>query len=642
MADEEYMTSLTSDDEQARRLCALAIAFSNAESPISSQEVHAAHYAELSDDSFRRKFSRDREKLVECGLVIRQVGLDARDALWQADVSSFADGSSLSADDALMLDVLCTQLVEDPAFAWRDELRLALAKVDHAFGALTAARLSPAHQANGTLQTLLSCVEHSRLAAVTYVDAKGARSERTVAPYGHFGLRGNVYFVCAQVSEGTVESDNLRTLRADRVERAKQLAGRFELPEDFCIDDHVLLPFQIGAATCTGLLEPTAETDADMLADLDRRAQRRGELREVSVSDVEAAARWCIAAGMRAVAPEALVSAYQAALASAAVAVPTPQPQVNRSTARASLRGRRGRKGGMSELRELMALVGSLKDEGATLTPAAVAARLGTSEERASLLINLILTACVDTGYQLPLALAENDGVALSRSQGVTGRPVRLTQAEARALLAALDELGFADDDPLRANVLEAFGPSGLTEQAARARVTAALSLEQNETLEACSRAISAGSSLSFAYRPVGHDQALKRHVAPQAIRRANELWYLDAYDFDRRALRTFRVDRMDDVRISSATPVSGQTPAPSSLTERLVELAFRNRTAFDLFEWPRLEVTGEQDECVVARLPYYGGMWLPRRLAACAGLVTTPDEELVALIRKVGEQRWG
>ena len=135
MADEEYMTSLTSDDEQARRLCALAIAFSNAESPISSQEVHAAHYAELSDDSFRRKFSRDREKLVECGLVIRQVGLDARDALWQADVSSFADGSSLSADDALMLDVLCTQLVEDPAFAWRDELRLALAKVDHAFGA---------------------------------------------------------------------------------------------------------------------------------------------------------------------------------------------------------------------------------------------------------------------------------------------------------------------------------------------------------------------------------------------------------------------------------------------------------------------------------------------------------------------------
>ena len=98
----------------------------------------------------------------------------------------------------------------------------------------------------------------------------------------------------------------------------------------------------------------------------------------------------------------------------------------------------------------------------------------------------------------------------------------------------------------------------------------------------------------------------------------------------------------MDDVRISSATPVSGQTPVPSSCTERLVEVAFRNRTAFDLFEWPRLEVTGEQDECVVARLPYYGGMWLPRRLAACAGLVTTPDEALVALIRKVGEQRWG
>jgi proteasome accessory factor B len=184
MTDEERFVSLTSDDEQARRLCALAIAFSNAESPISSQEVHAAHYADLSDDSFRRKFSRDREKLVECGLVIRQVGLDARDALWQADDASFADGSSLSADDALMLDVLCTQLVSDPSFAWHDELRLALAKVDHAFGTLTAARLSPTRQSNETLKTLLSCVEHSRLAALTYIDAKGARTERTVAPYG--------------------------------------------------------------------------------------------------------------------------------------------------------------------------------------------------------------------------------------------------------------------------------------------------------------------------------------------------------------------------------------------------------------------------------------------------------------------------
>ena len=639
MAEDEPIVSLTSDDEQARRLCALAIAFSNAESPISSQEVHAAHYADLSDDSFRRKFSRDREKLVECGLIIRQVGQDARDALWQADVSSFADGSSLSSDDALMLDVLCTQLVSDPSFAWRDELRLALAKVDHAFGTLTAARLSPTRQSNETLRTLLSCVEHSQLASVTYVDAKGVRSERTVAPYGHFGLRGNVYFVCAQAPNGTVDSESLRTLRADRVERAKQLATHFKLPEDFCIDDYVVLPFQIGAITCNAQLLPSPQVDADMLADLDRRAIGHDGLRGVAVSDTNAAARWCVAAGVQPVAPEKLVAAWQTLLEAASAAQASPQPKINRVAPRPALRGRRGRKGGTAELRELIALVGSLRGEGSMLTPAAVAARLGIPQERASLLINLILTACVDTGYQLPLILADNDGVALSRSQGVTGRPVRLTQAETRALLAALDELGFAADDPLRINVLDAFGPSGLNEQTARAHVAAALSLDQNEVLEACSRAISAGSSLSFSYQSVNQAHAQKRHVAPQAVRRANELWYLDAYDYDRRAMRTFRIGRMNDVRISSAVAANGQTPTARDRSERMVEVAFCNRTPFDLFEWPRLEITGEQEGRVVARLPYYGGMWLPRRLAACIGLVTTPDEELVELVRMVGRQ---
>ena len=639
MTDEERFVSLTSDDEQARRLCALAIAFSNAESPISSQEVHAAHYADLSDDSFRRKFSRDREKLVECGLVIRQVGQDVRDALWQADDSSFADGSSLSSDDALMLDVLCTQLVSDPSFAWHDELRLALAKVDHAFGTLTAARLSPTRQSNETLKTLLSCVEHSRLAALTYVDAKGARTERTVAPYGHFGLRGNVYFVCAQVRDGALDPNNLRTLRADRVERVKQLAKRFEMPEDFCVDDYVVLPFQIGATSCTAQLMTTSATDADMLADLSRRSRLHDGLHEVAVSDVTAAARWAIAAGMRPTSPEELVTEWRQLLDVAAAAKAVPQPEVSRATARPALKGRRGRKGGVAELRELMALVGSLKDEGATLTPAAVAARLGIPQERASLLINLILTACTDTGYQLPLTLAEGDGVTLSRSQGVTGRPVRLTQAETRALLAALDELGFAEDDPLRINVLEAFGSSGLDEQALRARVETALSLDQNETLEACSRSISAGSALSFSYQSTGQDEPRRRHVAPQAVRRANELWYLDAYDFDRRALRTFRIDRMSDVRITSVAAAHGKSSPTAARTERTAEVTIRDRTALDLFEWPRLEVVGEQDGCVVAQLPYYGGMWLPRRLAACVGLVTTPDEELVELVRTVGRQ---
>lgn len=631
--------SLTSDDEQARRLCALAIAFSNAKSPISSDEVHAAHYQDLSDDSFRRKFSRDRIKLVECGLVIRQVGITERDALWQADEHSFADGSTLSADDALMLDVLCTQLVADPSFAYRNELRLALAKIDHAFGTLTAARLDPAQHSHGPLQVMLACMEQGHLASITYVDARGNTTERIVAPYGHFGLRGNLYFVCAQAGKTGVDSQSLRTFRIDRVAKARQEKGRFAIPEDFCVDDHMLLPFQLGLTTCTAQLMPGPSADADMLAELDRRADVLADgARSVGVSDVVAAARWAIAADMKPIAPAELADAWQHILQEASVAQAVPQPKDYEPLSQRTMPGQRGRKGGSDTMRELMVLVSSLGTEGATLTPASVAARLGVSVERATLLINLILTACTDTDYQLPLALADDNGVVLSRSQGVTGRPIRLTTAEAQALVAALDELGFAPEDPLRVDVLEAFAPTSLSEADVTAHIEAALTQDQNETLEACSRAISAGAALTFSYQAMGQAHPAPRRVAPQAIRHVDEFWYLDTFDYGRRAQRTFRIDRMADVHIARVLEDEPVPDAPTQRQERMVGITFSGHTMLDLLEWPRLEVLGTRGKAIVTQLPFYGGMWLPRHLAACGSLATTSDDELASLARGYGK----
>ena len=630
--------SLTSDDEQARRLCALAIAFSNAVSPIPSSEIHEIYYQELNDDSFRRKFSRDREKLVECGLIIRPVGNDGDQTTWQADASSFADSSSISADDALMLDILCSPLVDDPSFAHRDELRLALAKVDHAFGELTAARLSPA-QREGTsaLPIMLSCMAQGTFAQITYVDARGEQSERTVAPYGHFSLRGNVYLVCAQQADGA--EPVMRTLRADRIQKAHATAKRFSLPEDFSVDDFVLLPFQIGPTTCTARLHPSGNADSDLLADLDRRAEVDGEgVRTVSVSDANACARWCVAAGIVPVAPAELVEAWQKVLVEASAAQAIPMPEVETSPSRAP-RKRRGRRGGTNEMRELVALVGSLGKEGSSVSPAAVSARLGISLDRALLLIDLLLTACSGTGYQLPLGLSSEDGIVLAHSQGVMGRPIRLTQAEARALISALDELGFTQDDPLRADVLAAFAPSGLSEQEARQRVEASLSRDASETLEACSRAISSERMLSFAYQAGGQAPLTHRRVLPQSVRHSDDLWYLDGYDLSREAMRTFRVDRMSDVRISAAQHPISKDGASSVHAERPVEVAFHDRSLLDLLEWPKLKMLGEQGGALVTTLPYYGGLWLPRHLAACGAAAFTSDEELAALTREAAKQ---
>ena len=637
MADFTEDVSLTGDDEQARRLCALVVAFSNARSPIPSADIHAVYYPDLSDDSFRRKFQRDREKLVECGMVVRAVGKEDKEASWQADASSFADSTGLSEDDALMLDVLCAQLVDDPSFAQRNDLRLALAKIDHAFGSLSAARIAPQQQGGAkVLQTMLSCISTGTPVRISYVDAKGMQSERTVAPFGHFGLRDNVYFVCGQVTDGKVDKQELRTFRANRIEKATKARGSFRVPEDFNVDDHILLPFQIGPTTCVATLLPAADADRDMLLELDRHATARPDgAREVRVSSVSDAARWCIAAGIEPLAPEELVSSWKGLLAEAARFSPGNMPDIATAPAKEAARGRRGRPGGANEMRELVALVSSLGNEGAALTPEAVAARLGITLDRARLLINLVLTACTDTGYQLPLRLSDDEGVVLSRSQGVTGRPIRLTRGEADALVAALDELGFSSDDPLRDEVLGAFAPVGLTDRQAQTRVDAALSQDSNEVLEACSRTIVSEGALSFGYRGLNQEEPSRRLVTPQALRRSDDLWYLDAYDHGREAVRTFRIDRMSDVRVAPV-PGDATVTATAPKSERQVVVAFLDKGLLDLFVWPRIAVLAERDGLVVATLPFYGGVWLPRHLAACADAVRTSDKELATLVREV------
>lgn len=57
---------------------------------------------------------------------------------------------------------------------------------------------------------------------------------------------------------------------------------------------------------------------------------------------------------------------------------------------------------------------------------------------------------------------------------------------------------------------------------------------------------------LSFEYRARSTDQATKRVVSPQRITHYRDNWYLDAWDHEREALRSFAVDRIGQARIGS------------------------------------------------------------------------------------------
>ena len=60
-------------------------------------------------------------------------------------------------------------------------------------------------------------------------------------------------------------------------------------------------------------------------------------------------------------------------------------------------------------------------------------------------------------------------------------------------------------------------------------------------------------NQLSFEYRARSTDEKTRRTVSPQRITHYRGNWYLDAYDHDREALRSFSVDRIATARMQDA-----------------------------------------------------------------------------------------
>jgi predicted DNA-binding transcriptional regulator YafY len=66
----------------------------------------------------------------------------------------------------------------------------------------------------------------------------------------------------------------------------------------------------------------------------------------------------------------------------------------------------------------------------------------------------------------------------------------------------------------------------------------------------ACSLASLERRELSFDYRARSTEEPTHRRVSPQRLVHYREHWYLDAYDFTRAALRSFALDRMNNVLV--------------------------------------------------------------------------------------------
>ena len=198
---------LTRDDERARRICSLALEFMNASAPITSSDIARSHYPELSPDSFRKAFSRDREMLAACGVILAGHRAATGETLWEADAArSFAGGPELAPADAAALELACRPLVDDPSFPLADNLRFALGKLARSFSESLSAERAAGPSTPRQVAVLRRCLTDRTPFEAHYVDAQGSESRRLLAPYAFFCHRGALNLEAAKLQgDGRVE-----------------------------------------------------------------------------------------------------------------------------------------------------------------------------------------------------------------------------------------------------------------------------------------------------------------------------------------------------------------------------------------------------------------------------------------------------
>lgn len=297
--------------------------------------------------------------------------------------------------------------------------------------------------------------------------------------------------------------------------------------------------------------------------------------------------------------------------------------------------------GALEQTRSLVTLAGALTKHGDCLNAQVVASRLGLSIAQAQTLLELLMQAGgEDSQTILPLVSAKTGDVELFSplSGAVHGRPLRLTNQEAQALDTAFELIGVSGQDFIRREITKAYYPQEIA-QTSSTHTTTHIKEDLSKRLDAISEAIVAQVALEFDYQAVSGSTTMlsTRHVGPLALRYNQERWYLDAFDLDKAAKRSFRVDRMS---MPVTTEGSWDKEIIPTTTPQQVELVFNDQNCLNLFTWSGLKIKSRRGSRIRASIPWYqNSNWLPRRLLACGKHVETDDAQLIDAIRHCAKE---
>lgn len=306
--------------------------------------------------------------------------------------------------------------------------------------------------------------------------------------------------------------------------------------------------------------------------------------------------------------------------------------------------------------RRLVALLGRLTP-GARVAIAELAEQVGTTPaELAGDLETLALcgVAPYDPGDLLPLMIEDGYVEVWGQLPAVKG-PVRLSAAEARALIAALQAAGI-DEPRLISRLVEAAAGDGFDPADLEHTIRAASSAHESAVYATLAQGLQEQRVVKLEYVSGGTEERTARDVEPLSLFAERGAWYLTAWCRKASDWRTFRVDRVRAASLSSesfdATARAARTASRSSdgaTVEALAtadlpraHLRFAPSAPFSEREWPGAQVVETStDGSVVASVPYAGTRWITRHVVAGLGTVEVIEpagvrEAVHALARKL------
>ncbi|RLK59106.1 helix-turn-helix transcriptional regulator [Actinokineospora cianjurensis] len=244
----------------------------------------------------------------------------------------------------------------------------------------------------------------------------------------------------------------------------------------------------------------------------------------------------------------------------------------------------------------------------------------------------------------------DEDTVTVAFDAGMR-RPLRLTGAEATALLVALRALletpGVADADAIRRAVAKIESAAG---QARPGGVAVGLGVREAEgtarVREVVQSALVAGLALRISYYTASKDEVTERTVDPMRVLIVDGRGYLEAWCRRADGVRLFRLDRVDEVVVLDERAAPPPYAEPTDTSEGLFRAAPDQRSARLLLrpdarwvaEYYPVEDVEELDGGQLrVRMRYADTSWIVRLLLGQGGEVVV--EEPAELARAVREQ---